>query len=180
MSRPAPARPTALPTDRPRSAQAARAIDTRVPAAFDRADLPLSLDDLTRAFVPRIERLCFQVPDDVLGIWGREPDTGKSSGGDIRRRKKSLPIVLALGIATGAAHERLVTLYSLPAELDAPQERDVREILHDCEAEALCQQQAELHAARAVRALAAAEPATSNPFLATLRSLTGSLTARTS
>jgi geranylgeranyl diphosphate synthase type I len=124
--------------------------------------------------------LCFQVRDDILGIWGRESDTGKSSGGDIRRRKKSLPIVLALGIATGAAHERLVTLYALPTELDGAQERDVREILHDCQAEALCQQQAELHAARALRALASAEPATSNPFLATLRSLTGSLTARSS
>ncbi|HWH12265.1 MAG TPA: polyprenyl synthetase family protein [Solirubrobacteraceae bacterium] len=124
--------------------------------------------------------LCFQVRDDILGIWGSEADTGKSSGGDIRRRKKSLPIVLALGLVTGATRERLATLYALPTELDATQERDIRGILEDCDAQRLCQREAELHAELALRALATAEPAGANPFLATLRSLTGSLTARSS
>jgi geranylgeranyl diphosphate synthase, type I len=124
--------------------------------------------------------LCFQVRDDILGIWGDEADTGKATGGDIRRRKKSLPIVLALDTAAGPAHDRLAELYALPTELDAAQEHDVREILDDTHAEERSQRQAELHAERALRALAGAEPRSSNLFLATLRSLTGSLTARSS
>ncbi len=53
--------------------------------------------------------LCFQVRDDILGIWGSEAATGKSSGGDIRRRKKSLPFVLAVSAAAGVARDRLLS-----------------------------------------------------------------------
>ncbi len=38
--------------------------------------------------------LGFQVRDDVLGIWGARRETGKDQADDIRRRKKSLPILL--------------------------------------------------------------------------------------
>ncbi|TEU16532.1 MAG: polyprenyl synthetase family protein [Anaerolineales bacterium] len=40
--------------------------------------------------------LAFQIEDDILGIWGEEKVTGKPQAGDIRQRKKSLPIVYAL------------------------------------------------------------------------------------
>ena len=40
--------------------------------------------------------LAFQVIDDILGIWGREADTGKSASSDILTRKKTLPVVHAL------------------------------------------------------------------------------------
>lgn len=43
--------------------------------------------------------LGFQVRDDILGIWGDPAVTGKETGDDIRRRKRSLPIVML--------HERL-------------------------------------------------------------------------
>jgi geranylgeranyl diphosphate synthase type I len=39
--------------------------------------------------------LAFQVKDDILGIWGQSV-TGKPVASDIRRRKKSLPVVYAL------------------------------------------------------------------------------------
>ena len=38
----------------------------------------------------------FQIRDDMLGIWGAETRTGKEPAADIRRRKKSLPIIYAL------------------------------------------------------------------------------------
>jgi len=41
--------------------------------------------------------LAFQVVDDLLGIWGQEYQTGKPTSADIRTRKKTLPIVYALG-----------------------------------------------------------------------------------
>ncbi len=55
--------------------------------------------------------LAFQIRDDVLGIWGDEGKTGKPVGSDIRRRKKSLPIVFALEKAEGAARNALVQVY---------------------------------------------------------------------
>ena len=40
--------------------------------------------------------MAFQVMDDVLGIWGQEEETGKSTVTDIMTRKKTLPIVYAM------------------------------------------------------------------------------------
>lgn len=37
--------------------------------------------------------LAFQIRDDFLGIWGDPSATGKAVGADIKRRKKSLPVV---------------------------------------------------------------------------------------
>jgi geranylgeranyl diphosphate synthase type I len=123
--------------------------------------------------------LSFQIRDDILGIWGVEAETGKASGGDIRRRKKSLPVVLALGAATGADRRRVSELYALETELDAGQEHEVRRLLQRCDAEHRTQAQATVHAERALSALADASAGRDgNPFLATLRSLTRSLTSR--
>ncbi len=40
--------------------------------------------------------LAFQVTDDILGIWGAEADTGKSTESDIAMRKKTLPVIYGL------------------------------------------------------------------------------------
>jgi geranylgeranyl diphosphate synthase type I len=40
--------------------------------------------------------LAFQVYDDILGVWGNEDETGKSTDSDILARKKTLPILYAL------------------------------------------------------------------------------------
>ena len=40
--------------------------------------------------------LAFQVHDDLLGIWGNENQTGKSSVSDLLSEKKSLPVLYAL------------------------------------------------------------------------------------
>ncbi len=55
--------------------------------------------------------LAFQIRDDILGIWGNEAETGKPSGNDIRRRKKSYPIVFTLETAAGTSHKELVSIY---------------------------------------------------------------------
>ncbi|WP_258534929.1 polyprenyl synthetase family protein [Streptomyces sp. PT12] len=53
--------------------------------------------------------LAFQAVDDLLGIWGDPRSTGKLAWSDLRQRKKSLPVVAALG-AEGSAAERLTAL----------------------------------------------------------------------
>ena len=55
--------------------------------------------------------IAFQVRDDALGVWGDESRTGKTSGTDIRHRKKSLPVVFALAHADAGQREQLVRIY---------------------------------------------------------------------
>ncbi len=59
--------------------------------------------------------LAFQLIDDVIGIWGDPSRTGKPAGADLIARKKSLPVVAALGSGTPAATE-LAELYGVPYE----------------------------------------------------------------
>lgn len=49
--------------------------------------------------------VAFQAVDDLLGIWGDPSTTGKPAGNDIQRRKKSMPIVAALGAGDDGAKE---------------------------------------------------------------------------
>jgi geranylgeranyl diphosphate synthase type I len=54
----------------------------------------------------------FQAHDDYLGIWGDPGETGKSNTNDIARRKKSLPVVHALGNADAAT--TVLRIYARP------------------------------------------------------------------
>lgn len=56
--------------------------------------------------------LAFQVQDDYLGIWGDPNETGKSNTNDIRRRKKTLPVVHAL--QQPRAKDIIRTIYAQP------------------------------------------------------------------
>ncbi|KQV13315.1 MULTISPECIES: polyprenyl synthetase family protein [unclassified Kitasatospora] len=58
--------------------------------------------------------LAFQAVDDLLGIWGATEVTGKPHWGDLRQRKKSLPVAAALAEG-GAASRRLAAELADPA-----------------------------------------------------------------
>lgn len=68
----------------------------------------------------------FQIRDDVLGIWGDSKKTGKATANDIRRKKKSLPIVYALSKATGQARRSLNRIY----QSKSITENEVEEVLN--------------------------------------------------
>ena len=89
----------------------------------------------------------FQIRDDLLGIWGDEDATGKSVGNDIRRKKKSFPVVYAMGVAPGPAREKLREAYSRET-LDDDCVHDVLGVLDDLKvwehAERLTREQADL------------------------------------
>jgi len=53
----------------------------------------------------------FQIQDDLLGIWGEDDVLGKATGSDIRRRKKTLPVVLLFEQAEGEDGAVLERLY---------------------------------------------------------------------
>jgi 4-hydroxy-3-methylbut-2-en-1-yl diphosphate reductase len=97
--------------------------------------------------------LAFQVRDDVLGIWGDSDDTGKPTDGDIVRRKKTLPVVLALSSAAAPYRQRLHQLYGRRAPLTASEVVEVRQVLDRCGAQPRAQHWAEQQRAAALATL---------------------------
>lgn len=69
--------------------------------------------------------LAFQAVDDLLGIWGDPAVTGKPVYGDLRLRKKTLPVLFALGRDTPPAG-RLARLLRVGADTPPTEDR-----LHD-------------------------------------------------
>lgn len=54
----------------------------------------------------------FQIRDDLLGIWGDKAITGKPQGTDICRKKRSLPVAIALARASGEERDLLGEVYA--------------------------------------------------------------------
>ncbi|WP_329075022.1 polyprenyl synthetase family protein [Streptomyces niveus] len=73
--------------------------------------------------------VAFQCTDDVLGIWGDPEATGKPARSDLRSRKLSVPIALALN-ENGPPAERLRALYRREAP---PTEAESRVIADELE-----------------------------------------------
>ncbi|MBC7226702.1 MAG: polyprenyl synthetase family protein, partial [Thermoflexales bacterium] len=48
--------------------------------------------------------IAFQIQDDILGIWGDPAVTGKPVGSDLRRGKKTFPVLYALSREPGLRH----------------------------------------------------------------------------
>jgi 4-hydroxy-3-methylbut-2-enyl diphosphate reductase len=100
--------------------------------------------------------LAFQMRDDVLGIWGTDAETGKPTGADIRRRKKSLPVVLGFDRAGGDDGALVRRLYAQDDPLEPDDVQAVQDVLDRCGAQGASQELAEQHRAAAVAALAEA------------------------
>lgn len=99
--------------------------------------------------------LGFQIRDDILGIWGIESETGKPSGSDIRRRKKSLPVLYALNTCTGTQQKQLLDIYRRTEPLTLEEEQFIFTALENCGAKDYAQQQADYYKQTALAALEA-------------------------
>ena len=97
----------------------------------------------------RLLGLAFQARDDVLGVWGETGLTGKAVGADIRRKKKSLPVVHAFHQAGDAARSRLIELYRQD-ELDDDAVDAVLDVMEELGSRDFSQQVAEEKAQEAV------------------------------
>jgi geranylgeranyl diphosphate synthase type I len=94
----------------------------------------------------------FQVRDDYLGIWGDQATLGKATDSDIRRRKKSYPVVFALERASGRAMEDLLRIYG-QEELEEDDVQRVLAVLDEVGSQENAQRVTEAAAARALEAL---------------------------
>ncbi|MDM8526889.1 polyprenyl synthetase family protein [Anaerolineales bacterium HSG24] len=80
--------------------------------------------------------LAFQIRDDILGIWGDATTTGKSANNDLRRKKKTLPILYTLSQLDSHNAEQLRDYYAEPEPLNEAQIMFVRDCLAKTEAQA--------------------------------------------
>ena len=94
----------------------------------------------------------FQIKDDMLGIWGDESQTGKSAGNDIRRRKKSFPIVYALEKASPERRREMVAIYEKKS-LSEGEVEGVLAVLEESGARSHSQSLIETEAALAIQSL---------------------------
>ncbi len=97
--------------------------------------------------------IAFQIRDDILGIWGDAAKTGKSVDNDLRRKKKTLPIIYMLNKATGDRRKKLLALYADNALLTASEISFVRQSLAWVEAHTYAQQSADRYIQDAFGAL---------------------------
>lgn len=94
--------------------------------------------------------MAFQIEDDILGVWGDDAQTGKTSGNDILRRKKSFPILYALANEDASAPLRALFASSSLDETAVPA---ARTLLEKAGARDAAVQQASLYHERSVAAL---------------------------
>jgi geranylgeranyl diphosphate synthase type I len=95
--------------------------------------------------------VAFQAVDDILGIWGDPQRTGKPRGNDLTTRKKSLPVVLALGAHRPEAAELRALLLNGP--LDEQAVARSTELVERCGARRATEALAREHLGTACRAL---------------------------
>ena len=101
--------------------------------------------------------VAFQLVDDILGIWGDPETTGKPVYADLRRRKKSLPVVAALTSGTAAGHE-LAALYHRDVLLTDAELLRAAELVERAGARRWCRAKADDLLTDAARALHSATP----------------------
>ncbi len=100
--------------------------------------------------------ISFQIEDDILGAWGEEAQTGKSTTGDIITRKKTLPVLYALD-QPGPAGERLRAIYARAEPLAADEVPQVLALLKELGARDYAISQGKRHARAALAALEQAD-----------------------
>ena len=74
--------------------------------------------------------LAFQIKDDILGTWGNEKVTGKSAGNDLRRNKKTLPVIYTLQREEQAGGGPLTDLYQQHSVTDRSVASALRSMEH--------------------------------------------------
>lgn len=119
--------------------------------------------------------LGFQVRDDMLGIWGEPSVTGKPAADDIRRRKKSLPILMLAEQATPAEVAELREIYTTD-EVGEPAVARVLDLLHRYGIDAQVQAVVDRYHSQAKTLLHTAAPP--GPARAELESLLSRLASR--
>ncbi|WP_227497067.1 polyprenyl synthetase family protein [Planctomonas psychrotolerans] len=93
--------------------------------------------------------ISYQMVDDVLGVFGNEDETGKTTLGDLREGKRTVLIAYAAGSREWSEISRLVG----KADLSRGEAALVRSVLESCGARGFAESLARDHATRAIATL---------------------------
>ena len=96
--------------------------------------------------------LAFQVRDDYLGIWGDPTATGKAVGADIRRKKKSMPVVHLFEHASAKDRAWLDSAYETEGDVSGEDVERILEMLNRLGTPTYVQDAAIAHAEGAMEA----------------------------
>lgn len=97
--------------------------------------------------------LAYQLCDDTISVWGSAEMTGKIPHGDVREKKKTLPVLHTVSSLTGAEREEFVALYSQADSLSDMQVKRAIELMNSVHAYAYARARVDLEAEQAVAAL---------------------------
>lgn len=97
--------------------------------------------------------IAFQIKDDILGIWGDTAKTGKSTANDLRRKKKTLPVVYTLDKSSGWRKEKIQACYAKAEPLSDDEIEFMRENLEWAGARIYAQGMANAYREKAFKAL---------------------------
>ena len=78
--------------------------------------------------------LAYQLCDDVVSIWGSSDMTGKQAHGDVREKKKTLPVLYAKEQLDTKERAELISLYNASQSLDEITVMRIIELLNSVEA----------------------------------------------
>lgn len=92
--------------------------------------------------------VAFQAVDDILGIWGDPQETGKPVYSDLRRLKKTYPVLSALASDTPAARQ-LRGILALGGTLDDASARQAADLIEEAGGRSATQSEARQHLDRA-------------------------------
>jgi geranylgeranyl pyrophosphate synthase len=120
--------------------------------------------------------LGFQINDDILGVFGDEKVSGKSSLSDVREGKMSLMVVRALDHGSDTQKSNLLRLLG-KQDLTQAELEQVQTVLEDTGALDYCQDLARTYATKAISALEAA-PAEYATYSGALKTLSQMLVTR--
>jgi geranylgeranyl diphosphate synthase type I len=98
--------------------------------------------------------IAFQLRDDLLGIWARSAQVGKTAAGDLRRKKMSFPVIHALAHAAPHVRERMHTIYAQPGPATDEQILILLDMLNATASYEWCHKVLARHCAKARTALA--------------------------
>lgn len=73
--------------------------------------------------------MAYQICDDVVSIWATSETTGKRNYGDLKERKKTLPVLFAHDRLSGNGRERLEELFASSQELSDTECEEVAALL---------------------------------------------------
>jgi geranylgeranyl diphosphate synthase type I len=96
--------------------------------------------------------MAFQLLDDLLGIWGKPDQTGKSAADDLRVGKKTYPVLLGLE-SSGEFERGWASDRSTPEGIAR-----LQRVLEGCAADRRTRDQAQGYTREAMRALELASP----------------------